>query len=189
MDDKALALYIVGHQFLNSSQLLIENLVSHKNKNVIISDHELTDDEFDDKTKYCDYNIIIPILYNYYHGIELIMKAALEQVGQLKKVRHDIKKLSDDIKKAYSNDSGFARIITDIIDNPINIVVTFEGVNQKITDFTIYEALRYPDKKDSLIEYGCLMYNGERVLSELQRLNEHIESVKDITVKKYRELK
>ena len=103
METKTLKFYKLGHQFLNSSKVLLEKLVENDNRQVVISNFEITEEYYNEQTKYSDFNIIIPILFNYYHGLELIIKAALEQVGKLEKDIHNIedliKKLKKNIKK------------------------------------------------------------------------------------------
>ena len=189
MENKSLKFYKVGHQFLNSAIILLENLVQSKNKKFVISEYEITEDEYKENTKYSDFNIIIPVLFNYYHGLELIIKGALEQVGKLGRDRHDIISLSNRLKEEYKEDEKFANCIIEKIDNPIINISKFKEDNENIDAFSLYEALRYPDNpKGQLINYNSLIFNGENVILGYQEIVKNIKEIKINTVKKYREL-
>jgi len=191
MNNKSLEFYRIGHQFLNSAKLLLEELIKSDNKNVIISDVEITERDFEQATKYSDFNIMIPILFNYYHGLELIIKGALEQKGKLSKDRHNIDILVEKLKEEYKDDSNFTKCVTEKIDNSIIIISKFESDNKKINGFSIYEALRYPDNRsdDGLIKYSSLFNNGDAIIEDCMTIIQNIENIKKLTVQKYRELK
>ena len=176
METKTLKFYKLGHQFLNSSKVLLEKLVENDNRQVVISNFEITEEYYNEQTKYSDFNIIIPILFNYYHGLELIIKAALEQVGKL--------------KEEYKEDENFINCIIEKIDKPIQIVNKFQTDNNRINGFSVYEALRYPDNKssDKLINYESLLYNGDIIIDDCREIIQNIENIKIVTVRKYREL-
>lgn len=190
METKTLEFYKLGHQFLNSSKVLLEKLVENDNRQVVISNFDITEEYYNEQTKYSDFNIIIPILFNYYHGLELIIKAALEQVGKLEKDGHNIESLINKLKKAYKEDEYFINCIIEKIDKPIQIVNKFKTDNNKIDAFSIYEALRYPDNKstDGLINYESLLYNGNIIIDDCREIIQNIENIKIATVRKYREL-
>ena len=190
METKTLKFYKLGHQFLNSSKVLLEKLVENDNRQVVISNFEITEEYYNEQTKYSDFNIIIPILFNYYHGLELIIKAALEQVGKLKKDRHNMEDLIKRLKEEYKEDENFINCIIEKIDKPIQIVNKFQTDNNRINGFSVYEALRYPDNKsaDKLIKYESLLYNGDIIIDDCREIIQNIENIKIVTVRKYREL-
>lgn len=190
METKTLKFYKLGHQFLNSSKVLLEKLVENDNRQVVISNFEITEEYYNEQTKYSDFYIIIPILFNYYHGLELIIKAALEQVGKLKKDRHNMEDLIKKLKEEYKEDENFINCIIEKIDKPIQIVNKFQTDNNRINGFSVYEALRYPDNKsaDKLINYESLLYNGDIIIDDCREIIQNIENIKIVTVRKYREL-
>lgn len=59
------------------------------NKKLIMSlyDPNETDEQsrqnYYQKTKWNDFNIGVPILFNFYHGLELCMKGLLQEIGKL----------------------------------------------------------------------------------------------------------
>ena len=133
---------------------------------------------------------LITILFNYYHGLELIIKAALEQVGKLEKDRHNIEDLIKKLKEEYKEDESFINCIVEKKDKPIQIVTKFQNDNNQINGFSLYEALRYPDNKssDKLINYESLLHNGDIMVDECKEIIQNIENIKIATVRKYREI-
>lgn len=190
METKSLKFYRLGHQFLNSSKVLLEKLVENEDRQVVISNFEITEEYYNEQTKYSDFNIIIPILFNYYHGLELIIKAALEQIGKLEKDRHNIENLIKKLKEEYKEDERFINYVVEKIDKPIQIVTKFQTDNNQINGFSVYEALRYPDNKseNKLINYESLLHNGDTIVDDCRGIIQNIENIKIATVRKYREL-
>lgn len=190
METKSLKFYRLGHQFLNSSKVLLEKLVENEDRQVVISNFEITEEYYNEQTKYSDFNIIIPILFNYYHGLELIIKAALEQIGKLEKDRHNIENLIKKLKEEYKEDESFINYVVEKIDKPIQIVTKFQTDNNQINGFSVYEALRYPDNKseNKLINYESLLHNGDTIVDDCRGIIQNIENIKIATVRKYREL-
>lgn len=46
METKTLKFYKLGHQFLNSSKVLLEKLVENDNRQVVISNFEITEEYY-----------------------------------------------------------------------------------------------------------------------------------------------
>lgn len=168
----------------------MEKLVENDDRQVVISNFEITEEYYNEQTKYSDFNIIIPILFNYYHGLELIIKAALEQIGKLEKDRHNIENLIKKLKEEYKEDERFINYVVEKIDKPIQIVTKFQTDNNQINGFSVYEALRYPDNKseNKLINYESLLHNGDTIVDDCRGIIQNIENIKIATVRKYREL-
>ena len=137
METKTLKFYKLGHQFLNSSKVLLEKLVENDNRQVVISNFEIIEEYYNEQTKYSDFNIIIPILFNYYHGLELIIKAALEQVGKLEKDRHNIEDLIKKLKKEYKEDENFINCIIEIGINRVFFLIKLMHIPVKKAIFDI----------------------------------------------------
>jgi len=92
----------------------LEMAIKDKNPSVIISDTFITEKDLNKKTKYCDYSIIYPLLFLFYHWIELILKGFLlvlikedpeTKKPDIKKIaHHNIIKLLKQFKGSYSNE-------------------------------------------------------------------------------------
>jgi hypothetical protein len=92
----------------------LEMAIIGKNPSAIISDTYITEQAFDAKTKYCDYRIIYPLLFLFYHWMELVLKGFLlvlvkenpeTKKPDIEKIsHHNIIKLLKQFKENYSNE-------------------------------------------------------------------------------------
>ena len=55
---------------------VLEENVKQGNLHLVTLDKEISEEEYDEMTKWSDFNIF-PILFNFYHGLELLMKGFL----------------------------------------------------------------------------------------------------------------
>jgi len=76
----------LGYNFLQLTINSIEELENQGNKNLLFLDGNLSEDEswlkYDQQTKWNDNNIAIPVLFNFYHGIELVLKGLILKSGK-----------------------------------------------------------------------------------------------------------
>jgi hypothetical protein len=121
------------------------------NEKLIISlyDSNQTDQEshenYYQKTKWNDFNIGVPILFNFYHGLELCMKGLLQEVGI--KPTNKTHKLNGYFKLIKENKSLFIpEIITSIgkvLDENNPFSEFFKSNNSNVDNY--YQLLRYPE--------------------------------------------
>lgn len=64
----------LAFQYFNIAEIILNSTINNKNIYLITSDENIAWSDLIEKTKFSDYNIIIPILFNFYHAIELIIK-------------------------------------------------------------------------------------------------------------------
>lgn len=93
----------LGYNFLQLTINSIDEMEKQGNHHTIISDGNSSEQEswanYEEKTKWNDNNIAIPVLFNFYHGVELVLKGLNLICGsnELKhnhKLREHIKSLS-----------------------------------------------------------------------------------------------
>jgi hypothetical protein len=81
----------------------IEELEKQGNKNLLFFDGNLSEDEswlkYDQQTNWNDNNIAIPVLFNFYHGIELVLKGLILKCGGEIQKGHFNKTNVDDRRK------------------------------------------------------------------------------------------
>ena len=174
--------------------MLVENvsneIVAQGNNWIIIGEGLLDEDEYEDKTKWSDHSIMIPLLFDFYHGIELLVKGFLiardsEESG------HDIKELCDRFKEIYSDEedsNSFLNKYTNEICIP-PILKEFLAANG-LKFGNLYEAFRYPlDLKFQREKtYQNLMYKGINGLEFFHELKRDIEKIRYSAVKLGRSL-
>ncbi|HDK25819.1 MAG TPA: hypothetical protein ENG48_01850, partial [Candidatus Atribacteria bacterium] len=77
LKEKNYKIFLFSDQYIQMVKNTLEMAIKEKNPSVIISDTFITEKDLNEKTKYCDYSIIYPLLFLFYHWIELILKGFL----------------------------------------------------------------------------------------------------------------
>lgn len=141
----------LSYQFWTLTKESINEMEKQGNEKLIISlyDSNQTDQEshenYYQKTKWNDFNIGVPILFNFYHGLELCMKGLLQEVGI--KPTNKTHKLNGYFKLIKENKSLFIpEIITSIgkvLDENNPFSEFFKSNNSNVDNY--YQLLRYPE--------------------------------------------
>ena len=141
----------LSYQFWTLTKESINEMEKQGNEKLIISlyDSNQTDQEshenYYQKTKWNDFNIGVPILFNFYHGLELCMKGLLQEVGI--KPTNKTHKLNGYFKLIKGNKSLFIpEIITSIgkvLDENNPFSEFFKSNNSNVDNY--YQLLRYPE--------------------------------------------
>lgn len=141
----------LSYQFWTLTKESINEMEKQGNEKLIISlyDSNQTDQEshenYYQKTKWNDFNIGVPILFNFYHGLELCMKGLLQEVGI--KPTNKTHKLNGYFRLIKENKSLFIpEIITSIgkvLDENNPFSEFFKSNNSNVDNY--YQLLRYPE--------------------------------------------
>lgn len=149
--------FAVGLAFLTLSNkylLLVRNILDENIKQgnlwMITGENEISLQDYDEKTKWSDFNIIIPTLFNFYHGIELLLKGFLILKINLK-FDHKITNLFGAFKDQYIESDNISDILKKYIDSqdssmPEILKSSIQNNDKTIDD--LYEFLRYPASKN-----------------------------------------
>jgi hypothetical protein len=188
------ALLFIGFSFNHLS--LVENVLNETirqgNEHVVTSNYELLPGEYEIKTKWSDFNIIIPTLNNFYHGLELLMKGLILLFEEDVSIDHNLEtlfgkisqnsKINIEIKNSLAEhldkNKLYAWIITDFLkDNELTI-------NQ------MYQALRYPldTKFEKIREYYHLHYREEDGIPYFKKIINDSQKIRKECVELYRKI-
>ena len=174
----------------------LEMAIKEKNPSVIISDTFITEKDFNEKTKYCDYSIIYPLLFLFYHWVELILKGFLfvlvEEDPDTKKpntkkiAHHNIIKLLKEFKENYSNEKdivNFFEKYTKKNKMPFFLKVFFD--ENKLSVKNYYKFFRYPLDKNFNItcDYNSITHTGKKGLIFFRELLKDINRYNPLIVK------
>ncbi|WP_148232104.1 hypothetical protein [Maribacter sp. HTCC2170] len=150
----------MAYQFWNLTREAIVEMKKLENKTMVFSNYDpnQTEDEsrltYKDKTKWNDFNVGVPILFNFYHGLELFMKGLLQEVGKLTPTQKN-HKITEILSRIKENESLFTSEIIDLLEyyigtnNPFHLF--FEANEGNVDDFYIF--LRYPESRNSENDY------------------------------------
>jgi len=183
--------------FFNLSEnylLLVRNVLKETIKQgntwTVLNDKKITEKIYYDKTKWSDFNIVIPVLFNFYHGLELLMKGLLSLIDNYElQNSHDIKKILKDLQSNIKN-IEIINILNKYIDSnsmPKIFSECLKENNISINKFYIF--LKYPTDKNisKMYNYFKLKYNEEEGLSLFKGIVDDIDFLMPKVVKIYRE--
>ena len=170
--DRAIAYWTMGQRFLRIANVTSEQLVVTGNPWVVSSDEEISPDKYNEETKWADHSIGIPILFNFYHGIELMLKGTILFCDNEYKPRtHKFTSLIQKLKEHLNEDSPFIKKIESYTVVPDSIIKNFLDTNQINID-NWYESLKYPESNDNQeFTHLDLIYNSLRSLDFWKNLS------------------
>jgi len=141
----------LSYQFLNLAKEAINEMEKQDNRTLTLSDaKENKDDswsEYENNTRWNDMNVGVPILFNFYHGLELMMKGLTFEVSKDVKLDHNIESIYKNLASmpdGISNEliSLFSKYIVD--DSPFHQF--FKDNKSSPKDF--FNILKYPESKN-----------------------------------------
>ena len=156
------------------------------NRTMIITDadgEKSNSDKYEQQTRWSDFNIGVPILFNFYHGLELMLKGLILEYGQsLESKDH---KLSQLLIKLKSGDSVPSDKIIQIFEKYVNHGPFFEFFksNDLNTD-NFYELLKYPEsKKNKQFRFYEIRGTEERGLACFREIRLDIQKLREEIIK------
>lgn len=158
---KELSYWQIGIQYLHLAQHVAGLIVESGNKLVVISDREITEEFYEKETRWADHNIALPLLFNFYHGLEVILKGFLVAKGMNINHTHKLTELLHLFDEKYES-NALSRNISNYVDQdklkePLN---SFFKTSSVTTD-PFYQALKYPEStKGSAFMYEELVEKG-----------------------------
>jgi len=181
----------LSHNYLSLVRNALEVAIEQGNVFVVIKDHKISEKELTEETKWSDFNIIVPILYNFYHGLELLMKGFLILIKDYNLKRtHDIKKLLNDFCTNYKKEIEIIELLNKYVDiNLMPKILSKFLKENKINVDEFYVFLRYPfDKRnEKKFSYYQLHGNEEEGLNLFKEIVSDIDILIPKIVKLYRE--
>jgi hypothetical protein len=189
MDNKNQFLYFrLSGQYLHVVEAVTSELLKQGNLQVVISDHQITENEFHESTKWSDYNIAEPILFNLYHGIELTLKGYLKSINSdVSKYGHKIDNLFAAFSTYFISHKTVIDLLRKYIGNNSDLIEPLRAffVENKITVSKYYDALRYPTDKEeqTIYNYYELKGLGKQGLTFFGQLNSDVDTLQREIVK------
>ena len=145
--DEALPYLTLATHFLRLAEGACAQLVRRKNALTVVSDKPITPSQYDRRTGWSDHAVGVAILFNFYHGIELILKGCLALQAQ-PPGHHKLSKLLSELEQSGACPALAATLAPFVrrIDgaSPLG---QFLGANAIAID-SWYESLKYPKSKN-----------------------------------------
>jgi HEPN domain-containing protein len=185
-----LSFLTLGLKYLRLVSNTLEETKKQNNAHLIMSDNMIDEGIYAGLTKWSDFNIIEPVLFNFYHGLELIMKGLLYLCDGSIKATHG---LSDQFLE-ISSKKELAPSLKSILKNHLDIDCMDEMVstflkNNRLTIDQLYEVFRYPIDRmfEGFRNYTNLKYREDNSMEYFSRVITDIDDLSRQVVKFYRE--
>jgi hypothetical protein len=163
--EKSLAYWQLSIHYLHLVQSVLEEMITQGNRWIIVTDlnenEDVNDFEVYDKlTKWSDFNLAEPLLFNFYHGLELLLKGFVLFKSQTTKLNHNIEKLQEDFLTLYPHEKTLSLLFSKYIGSSLHFQTLgqfFKDNNKTSKNF--YELLRYPSDKSSTSLFSYIRLN------------------------------
>lgn len=170
------ALIAFSHHYFQLTQNCLNEMIKSGNKNYLYSDYSenSTDDDylFDEQTKWSDYKVLIPVLFNFYHSLELLMKGIILLKCGESKNDHDLEKLYSQMANLNLASPLIIQILKKYCaqnKHETNPISTFLKANNT-TSSKFYIFLKYPFNNNTKFDYSSLRHlygKGDVIANEL----------------------
>jgi hypothetical protein len=171
----------IALHFWNIVQLLVAQMQTSGNKWYIQDDYSEEDNGVNEIFKRNDISLGVPLMFNFYHGLELFMKGLLELEDiSLDKTNHNLKDLYQIIKENESRyPVSLIQVLKKHIYNEKSYNPFFKDNNIDVNDF--YIGLKYPQSKDGSKKYNYASIRGkeEETLKIYLAMNAAINELKE----------
>jgi hypothetical protein len=194
--DMALSFWTISFQYLMLVENIARETASSANPLGLIKNVNagpIIEDEFAEATRWSDHTLVIPLLFNLYHGIELLIKGyLLITPGIVVEPKHSIQHLCREFSKAYPSEieiNSFLNKYTE--EDQLPFILSNFLKDNALTFNSLYQALRYPSDLDFKVmkRYMQLKYKGQQGILFFQELHEVIKSMRPHAVRLGRSLK
>jgi hypothetical protein len=191
--DIALSFWTASFQYLMLVENVARKTASQGNVWVMIHDFKegpITPKEYAEGTRWSDHAIIIPLLFNLLHGIELLVKGfLLVDPAETVEREHNICELCARFKPKYSEETT----LNNFFDKYTNEGCMPELLRRFLADNSLqvdglYQALRYPSPDFlAMRHYSTLKYQGQEGTAFFTELCQDIRAVRIASVRLGRE--
>lgn len=180
----------MGEQFWVLVQGICKIIVDNRNASgAVLLNKMITlkeEKEIQENSKRSDMYMVIPLLFNFYHGVELMLKGlVLFAEGPKQKPEHNLIQLQERFAKHYPNQNRLIAYFAKYLDKsqmPGLLQAFLNGNNLTVNRF--YESFRYPANKDLSQEYMyfTLKYKGSEGINFYETLADDISEMMRLIV-------
>ncbi len=159
-------------QFLQLVESVLKETTKRNNSNWYFGT-PLSDAKIEKRMQWSDFNLIRPVLFSYYHGLELLMKALLLTLGKSVKADHKLNKLIEMINSSGSIPKEIKKALSAYLDDKVLIEPMKTFMKQNDIDISeLYSYLRYPVDRymSKFPNYDIFEYQGEKLLPYLKSI-------------------
>lgn len=180
---EAISYWRIGLQYLHLVQAVSEQTSETGNQFVVLSSAKLIEDEYIQRTRWSDHALVIPLLFDFYHGIEVVLKGFLIAKGQTPKRNHQLSMLLEKFNAQFPSNNIVPIMEPYILDHKLTSPLKEFCQESKIGIDAYYEALKYPQSKAGIIyEHTRLTYKGRKGVAFFGSLVKDIDLLRSTVV-------
>ena len=176
--------FMLAESFLQLVENILIETVEIGNVDIYIGPPKMDIQEhFRQMTKWSDFRILVPTLFNLFHGLELLMKAANYKLAiPSQKPNHKLATIFCDFKLNYPNSPKLTKILDKYV-YPIqantSLLKVFYLANGIPDSSQFYEIFRYPFQKDFQkdFDYKDLRSSGKEGMIFFKQIIEDIRVI------------
>jgi hypothetical protein len=181
----------LAYQFWTLTRESINEMGKQGNEKLIMSlyDPNQTDEEshesYYQNTKWNDFNIGVPILFNFYHGLELCMKGLLQEINKLPTNKTHL--LTGYYNLIQENETEFIpeliMSLGKVLNRDNSFSNFFESNNSNVDQY--YQLLRYPEsyKGDNLYFHGEIRGKEKVGLKNFESIKDNCVEIENAIMK------
>jgi hypothetical protein len=185
--------FTLGLQFVNLFQAGVYELEARNNRTIVVSTKLLSSEAYDKEIRWSDINVAVPLLFNLFHGVELILKGFHLLHGVSIPRTHKFSQLVEVFKDRPTAIEIEREIKALVEPREGSVLHNFFIKENKITVDQWYEALKYPELRkktkhrasiekstedNTKISHFPLKYLSESGLKDFVTLSQSIESIR-----------
>ena len=176
--DKVLGFWTVGLQYLHMVQAVANETCSQGNKHCIISDNPISSEQYMEDTKWSDHNLVIPLLFNFYHGLEVIMKGFLTVKHPNTRFSHKLTELLNELNIEYGENKLYETVEKYINQDSLPEIISDFLTKSDLSIDLYYQSLKYSETtQGNQIYHHPLKYRGEEGVDFFKNLHDDIEQL------------
>lgn len=186
--------FMLAENFFQLVENILNEMIKSGNANVMVTlpnkDIPSVKEDYRKLTKWSDFRILIPTLFNFFHGIELFLKAANYKNPTFNcEPNHKLSQLFSDFKTYYSKENELIELLNKYIyptEATVYILTKFYKENGLMDSEKFYEVFKYPFTKSldfgfkyrnllNLTQTGLLFFN--QMVSDIKTIRVKIETL------------
>lgn len=186
---------MVSMQYLIGTQYLLQVIIENRNRHSYVG-NPIDDDILQEKLESNDREIFYPLMFNFYHALEIIFKGLIElQTSENLQRKHSLSQLYKRVEKLELNKTDLLLIGSYVSKIDENFPEFAKWMQEnKLTIDSFYEFLKYPaatingKEKISRVELYSdpkLLGKEDKTLPFYKKLCNDIEKIRRLIVKQH----
>lgn len=180
---KALGFWTIGIQYLHLVQAVSNETHRQGNIHIVIASDTICESGYSDQTKWSDHNFVIPLLFNFYHGLETILKGFRSAKRVSGRPTHKLTVLFAEFKRHYPSADLIPLFEKYIIQANLPVILAEFISTSGITIDDYYQSLKYPVSTGGQhFQHHPLKYRDSEGATFFSELRDDIAEIRTKTV-------